>query len=259
MTEAAEFMDIYKLDVLEIPTNVPVARMDADDEVYRTADEKNDAIVKLVDGMPRQRGQPVLVGTTSIEKSEHLSELLKKRKIQHNVLNARYHEQEAFIVAQAGVPGAVTIATNMAGRGTDIQLGGNVDMRIKAELAGITDEAEREARDRRITRRSRRQQAEGAGRRRPLHDRHRAPRKPPHRQPAARPFRPPGRSRRLQILPVAAGRSDAHLRLGAHGRDPDRAWAWSRAKPSPIPGSTRRWKRRSRRSKRATSKSARTS
>ena len=141
MTEAAEFMDIYKLDVLEIPTNVPVSRIDADDEVYRTADEKNEAIIKLIITC-RERGQPVLVGTTSIEKSEQLSEILKKRKIQHHVLNARYHEQEAFIVAQAGQPGAVTIATNMAGRGTDIQLGGNADMRIKAELVGITDEAE---------------------------------------------------------------------------------------------------------------------
>ncbi len=142
MTEAAEFMDIYKLDVLEIPTNVTVARKDADDEVYRTAGEKNDAIITLIMEC-RERDQPVLVGTTSIEKSEELSELLKKRKIQHNVLNARYHEQEAFIVSQAGVPGAVTIATNMAGRGTDIQLGGNADMRIKAELAAISDEAER--------------------------------------------------------------------------------------------------------------------
>ncbi|MEY4708407.1 MAG: hypothetical protein RJB58_2130 [Pseudomonadota bacterium] len=141
MTEAAEFMDIYKLDVLEIPTNVPVSRKDADDEVYRTAEEKNEAIIKLIIAC-RERGQPVLVGTTSIEKSEQLSEILKKRKIQHNVLNARYHEQEAFIVAQAGQPGAVTIATNMAGRGTDIQLGGNADMRIKAELVGVTDEAE---------------------------------------------------------------------------------------------------------------------
>ena len=142
MTEAAEFMDIYKLDVLEIPTNVPVARIDADDEVYRTEEEKYDAITKLVLEC-RAKGQPVLVGTTSIEKSEQLSEALKKRKIEHNVLNARYHEQEAFIVAQAGVPGAVTIATNMAGRGTDIQLGGNADMRIKSELAAVTDEAER--------------------------------------------------------------------------------------------------------------------
>jgi len=141
MTEAAEFMDIYKLDVMEVPTNLPVCRLDADDEVYRTADEKNEAIIKLVESC-RKKGQPVLVGTTSIEKSEHLSDLLKKRKIQHNVLNARYHEQEAQIVAQAGAPGTVTIATNMAGRGTDIQLGGNADMRIKVELGGIVDEAE---------------------------------------------------------------------------------------------------------------------
>ena len=145
MTEAAEFMDIYKLDVRDIPTNVDVARIDYDDEVYRTADEKNDAIVKLVEAC-RKKDQPVLVGTTSIEKSEHLSELMKKRGIPHHVLNARYHEQEAFIVAQAGVPGAVTIATNMAGRGTDIQLGGNVEMRIGHELAAVTDPTERETR-----------------------------------------------------------------------------------------------------------------
>ncbi len=138
LTEAAEFMDIYKLDVRDIPTNVPVKRIDYDDEVYRTADEKNDAIVKLVEECIA-RQQPILVGTTSIEKSEQLSELMKKRKIKHHVLNARYHEQEASIVAQAGVPGAVTIATNMAGRGTDIQLGGNLDMRIKNELEGVTD------------------------------------------------------------------------------------------------------------------------
>ncbi len=144
MTEAAEFMDIYKLDVLEIPTNVPVSRIDADDEVYRSEEEKHEAIIKLVLEC-RAKGQPVLVGTTSIEKSEALSELLNKRNIQHHVLNARYHEQEAFIVAQAGVPGAVTIATNMAGRGTDIQLGGNAEMRIKAELVAVTDEAEHAA------------------------------------------------------------------------------------------------------------------
>ncbi len=141
MTEAAEFMDIYKLDVLDIPTNLPVARTDFDDEVYRTIEEKNDAIVTLIKDC-HTRGQPVLVGTTSIEKSELLSEFLKKQKVKHNVLNARYHEQEAMIVAQAGVSGTVTIATNMAGRGTDIQLGGNADMRIKNELGGIVDEAE---------------------------------------------------------------------------------------------------------------------
>jgi len=141
MTEAAEFMDIYNLDVLDVPTNLPVARLDHDDEVYRTVDEKNDAIVELIKDC-HKRGQPVLVGTTSIEKSEQLSDFLKKQKVKHNVLNARYHEQEAAIVAQAGVSGTVTIATNMAGRGTDIQLGGNADMRIRNELGGIVDEAE---------------------------------------------------------------------------------------------------------------------
>jgi len=186
-TEASEFLDIYGLDVLEIPTNVPVQRIDDDDEIYRTASEKYDAIVQTIADCLR-RGQPILVGTVSIEKSEQLSELLKDKKyikelghktlaqaeklkgskehelhdyladigaylvemaskakpgtdpIRHKVLNARYHEQEAGIVAQAGVPGAVTIATNMAGRGTDIQLGGNVDASLKEWLT-----AEKEA------------------------------------------------------------------------------------------------------------------
>ena len=141
LTEAAEFMDIYKLDVVEVPTNRPMIRVDSDDEVYRTVEEKYDAIIKLIEDA-QMRGQPVLVGTTSIEKSEQLSGLLKKHKIKHNVLNARYHEQEAAIVSQAGVSCTVTIATNMAGRGTDIQLGGNADMRIKNELGGVIDEAE---------------------------------------------------------------------------------------------------------------------
>jgi preprotein translocase subunit SecA len=132
-TEADEFAEIYKLEVVEIPTNVPVARLDNDDEVYRSASEKYDAVIALVEEA-RQRGQPILVGTTSIEKSELLSALLKKKKVPHQVLNARYHEQEAGIVAQAGRPGAVTIATNMAGRGTDIQLGGNADMLARAEV-----------------------------------------------------------------------------------------------------------------------------
>jgi len=145
-TEAEEFGNIYGLDVVEVPTNLPIQRLDEDDEVYRTADEKYQAIIEEIKAS-RAKGQPVLVGTTSIEKSEHLAELLKKAGFKDfQVLNARYHEQEAYIVAQAGVPGAVTIATNMAGRGTDIQLGGNIDMRLERELADMEPGPERDAR-----------------------------------------------------------------------------------------------------------------
>jgi preprotein translocase subunit SecA len=167
-TEADEFIDIYNLEVLEVPTNMPLVRIDDDDEVYRTAKEKYRAILGLIDDC-KQRGQSVLVGTTSIEKSESLAEMLRqagweqhdfsdpnafaplyddttaKKKV-FAILNARYHEQEAYIVAQAGVPGAITIATNMAGRGTDIQLGGNVDMRVRQELKDVPEGPERERR-----------------------------------------------------------------------------------------------------------------
>jgi preprotein translocase subunit SecA len=139
-TEAEEFGDIYGLGVVEIPTNVPIARLDEHDEFYRTAKEKYDAILKDI-REAQGKGQPILVGTVSIEKSELLAAFLKKEKIKHQVLNARHHEQEAFIVSQAGRFGAVTIATNMAGRGTDIQLGGNADMRIAEETQGVEDEA----------------------------------------------------------------------------------------------------------------------
>ena len=142
MTEAPEFSEIYALDVIEMPTHQNMVRDDQDDEVYRTTGEKDKAIVNSI-AEAHENGQPVLVGTVSIEKSEHLAALLKKRKVPHQVLNARYHEQEAFIVAQAGRLGAVTIATNMAGRGTDIQLGGNAEMRIEQELADVTDIAKR--------------------------------------------------------------------------------------------------------------------
>ena len=168
LTEADEFIDIYDLEVLEVPTNMPMIRLDDDDEVYRTATEKYRAILGLIEDC-KERGQPVLVGTTSIEKSEQLAEMLRKQGWeQHDfadpnafsalysgddgaskakvfaIFNARYHEQEAYIIAQAGVPGAITIATNMAGRGTDIQLGGNADMRIRHELADVEDISRRD-------------------------------------------------------------------------------------------------------------------
>jgi preprotein translocase subunit SecA len=133
-TEAEEFAEIYGLGVVEVPTNRPVARKDEHDAVYRTAREKYDAILNEIRAA-HEKGQPILVGTTSIEKSEMLSAMLTKAGVPHNVLNARQHEQEARIVAEAGRPGAVTIATNMAGRGTDIQLGGNVEMRVMEALA----------------------------------------------------------------------------------------------------------------------------
>ncbi len=142
-TEASEFGETYDLDVLIIPTNRPIQRVDEQDAIYRTEREKFNAIVDEIQ-VAAKKGQPMLVGTVSIEKSESLSRFLTERNIEHRVLNARYHEEEASIVAQAGVPGAVTIATNMAGRGTDIQLGGNLDMRVEQEIPTTTPPAERE-------------------------------------------------------------------------------------------------------------------
>jgi len=142
-TEAAEFWEIYKLNVVEIPTNVPVARIDEEDEFYKNTQDKFQAIAKTIKEKSGQ-GQPVLVGTVSIEKSELLSGFLDEEGVKHAVLNARFHEQEAHIVAQAGRSGAVTIATNMAGRGTDIQLGGNLDFRIEDELGGMEEGPERD-------------------------------------------------------------------------------------------------------------------
>ncbi|MCR6501759.1 preprotein translocase subunit SecA [Shinella sp. CPCC 101442] len=144
-TEAEEFGNIYGLEVVEVPTNLPIQRLDEDDEVYRTVEEKYKAIIQEIKEA-REKNQPVLVGTTSIEKSEYLAERLRMAGFKDfQVLNARYHEQEAYIVSQAGVPGAVTIATNMAGRGTDIQLGGNLDMRLERDLADMEPGPERDA------------------------------------------------------------------------------------------------------------------
>ncbi|HEY6630955.1 MAG TPA: preprotein translocase subunit SecA [Rhizobiaceae bacterium] len=147
LTEAEEFANIYGLEVTEVPTNLPVKRIDEDDEVYRTVEEKYQAIIRDIKEA-REKGQPILVGTTSIEKSEMLAERLRKDGFtDFEVLNARHHEREAAIVAQAGKPGAITIATNMAGRGTDIQLGGNADMRIAEELADMPEGEERKAKE----------------------------------------------------------------------------------------------------------------
>ncbi|WP_260922953.1 preprotein translocase subunit SecA [Novosphingobium sp. 9] len=142
-TEAGEFYDIYKMNVVTIPTNLPIQRIDEEDEFYKNTLDKFAAIAKLI-REKHEIGQPVLVGTVSIEKSELLSDFLNKEGVKHSVLNARFHEMEAHIVAQAGSPGAVTIATNMAGRGTDIQLGGNVEFRVEDELRDMPEGPERE-------------------------------------------------------------------------------------------------------------------
>ena len=228
-----------------IPTNRVLRRIEEPDTVYRTEREKYEAIVN--DIIEKQKsGRPVLVGTVSIEKSERLSKLLKLRGIRHVVLNAKYHAQEAEIVAQAGRKGTVTIATNMAGRGTDILLGGNAEFMARQqtladEIAEKLPKGEEKFVDDdefvyffhldnfyRVPRRGLRadlQRAQGADRRRarrggrarrPAHHRHRAPRSAPHRQPAARPRRPPGRPRLVALLPVARRRPDAHLRVGPH-------------------------------------------
>ena len=240
-TEAEEFDKIYKLDVIVAPPNRPLARKEEPDSVYRTEKEKYDAIIN--DIVEKQAsGRPTLVGTVSIEKSERLAGLLQRRGIKHVVLNAKFHAQEAEIVAQAGRLGTVTIATNMAGRGTDILLGGNPEFMARQQT--LADQiAERlpkgqekfvdddefvyffhldaSTASRAPTYEQHLQRPEGADRRRarrgraarrPAHHRHGTPRSAAHRQPAARPRRPPGRPGLVAVLSVARRRPDAHLR-----------------------------------------------
>ena len=286
-TEAEEFAKIYKLDVIVAPPNRPLLRKEEPDSVYRTEREKYEAI--LNDIVEKQEsGRPTLVGTVSIEKSEKLSGMLKRRGIKHVVLNAKYHAQEAEIVAQAGRRATVTIATNMAGRGTDILLGGNpefmarqqtladqiaerlpkgqekfvdddefvyfyhLDSFYRVPRAGLRADLQRvQGRDRRRARGGRRA-------RRPAHHRHRAARGAPHRQPAARPRRPSGRPGLVALLPLARRRPDAHLRLGPHRR-PDAAPRHGRRRADRARhGDARRSSARRSRSKRRTSPPANT-
>ena len=252
-TEAQEFGDIYKMDVSEIPTNRPVMRIDDDDEVYRTERREEPghprpdrrllscAASRSWSAPSRSRSPSTLSELLNAHKFEHDGKT--STGIPHQVLNARYHEQEAFIVADAGVPGAVTIATNMAGRGTDIQLGGNVDMRVQPLAPGAARPGHRGRRPRwplahkaEIEAEIAERKAAGAGRRRPLRAGHRAPRKPADRQPAARPHRPPGRPGPLQVLPLLRGRPAAHLRRRAAGRDHAHLRRRRKARRSPTSG-----------------------
>ena len=231
MTEAEELHKIYKLEVVAIPTHREMIREDFSDLVFRDEKAKFNALIDEIVEM-QEAGRPVLVGTISVEKSEILSTMLKRRGIKHETLNAKFHEKESGIVAQAGRTGAVTIATNMAGRGTDILLGGN-----PAGLASETlhkrglnpaevDAAHVEAALAEAKADHRGGPRPGRRGRRSAHHRHRAPRLAPHRQPAPRPRRPPGRPGLVALLPVPRGRPDEALRQ----RPGDRAHGAARAR-----------------------------
>ncbi|MBK8740886.1 MAG: preprotein translocase subunit SecA [Betaproteobacteria bacterium] len=211
-TEAYEFQQIYNLETVVIPTHRPMIRDDRNDQVFKTADEKHAAVILDIREC-FNKAQPVLVGTTSIENSELLSGLLDKEKLAHEVLNAKQHAREAEIVAQAGRPGAITIATNMAGRGTDIVLGGSFDyeiMRIRDDETLLPDEKEKRIAVFKAEWQLRHEAVVAAGR--PAHHRHRAARVAAHRQPAARARRPPGRPRLVALLSLARRPVDADLR-----------------------------------------------
>ena len=219
-TEAYEFQEIYGLETVVIPTHRPMIRIDSQDQVFRTLDEKYNAILDDIKDC-YARGQPVLVGTTSIENSELLSGLLKKENLPHQVLNAKQHAREAEIVAQAGRPKMITIATNMAGRGTDIVLGGNCREAGRSPRGGRRrcPEDEKDAQVDEAARRVAVAARPGGRRRRPAHHRHRAARVAPDRQPAARPLGPPGRPGRVAVLPVDGRPAAAHLRRRPHEGD----------------------------------------
>ena len=228
LTEATEFMKIYKVPVVEVPTNQPMVRLDQNDQIFKTKDGKWKAVLDEIVAR-HEKGQPILVGTVSVEVSEMISEALKRDGIKHAVLNAKpeHAEREGELIAQAGRKGEVMIATNMAGRGVDIKLGGDPE----APGDPRAEEAGHHLRDRGLPRgaggEDRRAGApvQGRGRgsaraRRPLHLRHRAPRVAAHRQPAARPLRPPGRSRRVALLPLRRRRRDPPLRRRPHLQNP---------------------------------------
>lgn len=225
MTEAAEFHQIYKLGVVPIPTNRPMVRADQSDLIYRTEVAKFAAVVDDI-AEKHEKGQPILVGTTSVEKSEYLSQQLSKRGVQHEVLNAKQHDREATIVAQAGRKGAVTVATNMAGRGTDIKLGGNPDDLAEAELRQRGLDPVEHVEEWAAALPAALEKAEQSVKaefeevkepRRAVRPGHRAARVAAYRQPAAWSFRPSGRPGRVPLLPVARRRPDAAVQ-GADGR-----------------------------------------
>ena len=231
LTEATEFMKIYELAVVEIPTNRPMVRADHNDQIYKTKDGKWEAVVSEIDGAPRDGPAGPRRHDLGRGLRDALRASCKRAGIEHAVLNAKpeYAEREGETIAEAGPPGAVTIATNMAGRGVDIKLGGNPEHLAAAAscASSASSPATRATRrrcehaDRRSSRR--RSQAEarrGARGRRPLHLRHRAPRVAPHRQPAARPLRPPGRPRRVALLPLRRGRPRPPVRRRPHLQDP---------------------------------------
>ena len=263
-TEAGEFAHTYDLQVVSIPTNRPMVRDDDADFIYKGEDGKYDAAVEDI-AERHENGQPVLVGTISVEKSEKLSRLLEKRGIPHEVLNAKQHEREAEIITQAGQLAAVTVATNMAGRGVDILLGGNPEGLARREciregLVVGTDEylgpLQRAAAP--VQGRVQGRGRQGARPRRPVRARHRTARVAAHRQPAARPRRPPGRPRREPLLPLARRRAHAPVRDRPHAAGDGRVVP--RRRPARVEdGQRRRSSARSARSRTATSRSARTS